>query len=423
MLTRLRRIDHTTLLCMLLWCLVCLCAYYFGWRLQEQEKYGFHDWYLFIGHAKSFLATGVLYDRDLTHYGPAAAIYKFPPLFVSVLVVLVQWGYSEEGIRVAMALVAIFCYFFAVIALLLPLPAKKPWLLPAALLLALTFEPFFDTYDSAQMEMYILLLLSLSLVCLLKAKTGLSGVFVGIAAAIKIYPLYFAGYYLASKKYSALFGMLLGILLTLLFSLAVIGWPEHQFYFYNIMPTLLAEPVSGRGDNLSLARLLIYIGVTAKMAEGVNLCVLLLPVFILFYQKTVRAKPTTAFVDTMHFAIFIAIFLLATKNSWWNYQVLLIPPVLLIMHAALADKKIAHLPLAFISFAGLLIFWCNLGKMMPLVVFFSWVLDTLPFLNAIMLKIYLLRGVATFLILSALLYILYCRVPTNFFLVENKSST
>ena len=428
MLTRLRHINNTTalntrVLCTLLWCVVCICAYYFNWRLQHQEKFGFHDWYLFIGHAKSFLASGILYDRDLSHYGPAAAIYKFPPLFASGLSVLLNQGYSEENIRIATALLAIFCYFFSIIVLLFPAHPKKTLLVPVALILAFTFEPFFDNYDSAQMEIYILLMLSFSLICLVKEKTLLSGIFIGIATAIKIYPIYFAGYYLVTKKYSALLGVLIGLLITLVLSLAIIGWPEHQFYFYHILPTLLAETISGKGENLSLARLLVYKGFAMKTTEWINLCILLLPLAVLFYQKILRNKLTTAAVDSLHFCIFIVVFLLATKNSWWNYQVLLILPALLIMRTALAAKKIIWLPLALLITACLLIFWCNLGKLMVFIVFFGKALDALPFLTATMLKINLLRGVGTFLMLAALLYLLCRQIPTNIFLVENRSST
>lgn len=418
-----RYFNYSTLLYILLWALVLMFGYYFTWRLTQQEKFGFHDWYLFIGHAKTFLTSDLLYNRDLSLYAPAAAIYKFPPLFASILVLFLEFGCSEANIKLAATFAILFCYFCSIAILLWPQHTKKTLLIPVALIFALGFEPFFDNYDSAQMEIYILLMLSLSLVTLLKGKDLLSGIFIGVAAAIKIYPIYLAGYYLATKKYSALVGITLGLAVTTIFSMAIIGYADHEFYFFNILPTLLAEAISGRGENLSLGHLLVNSGWALQTVTWMNLVILFAPIVILFYLDSKQSKTLDNNSKSIWFAIFITLLLLASKNSWWNYQILLMLPLLVIVRSSLGGKKIGGLALLPLTIAWLLIFWCNLGKLETLIVFFTKMLDASPALTTVMLKINLLRGIGTFLILLTLVLLLAHQQRQNISLVENRPST
>lgn len=408
----------------LLWSCVLLTGYYFFDRLITQETFGFHDWYVFIDHAQTFVSKGMLYDRDLTLYGPAAATYKFPPLYASILVLFLNCGFSQEAINQIVLVTYLFCYFLSIIVCLgIAQYTKRRVLIPLSLIIAFTFEPFFDNYISAQMEIYILLLLSLSLLFHLKGRDVWSGFFIGIATAIKIYPIYFAGYYLVHKKYSAIVGIISGILLASVFSLALTGWAEHVFYFFHVLPTLLTENISNKGENISIARLLLAINMPMKTAEYLSLIILLMPIVIVLIFSTFNRHSSKPENLRIWFAIFITTLLLATKNSWWNYQILLTIPLLVIVGALLERTKTAYFFIAILLIAYFMIFWCNLGKLEILILFFTRLLDASAFLTAIMLKINLLRGLATFLILLTLVFLLYVQRQKNISLVENRSST
>jgi hypothetical protein len=419
-----QRINSETTLNVLLWCCALLSGFYFAERILVQENFGFHDWYLFIGHAKTFLVTNILYDRDLSHYEPSAAIYKFPPLYASILVFFLHCGFTDETIKQIIKIIYFFCYFFSFV-ILLRLPQYKNKSLPisTALIIAFTFEPFFDNYDSSQMEVYVLLALSLGLLYLLRGKELVSGIFIGLATAIKIYPIYFAGYYLASKKYYAIAGIVLGMVIATAFSVTFIGWPDHEFYLDKILPTLLTEIISGKGENLSLGRLLLAIGWSMKTAELLCLVILLLPMIILFIRSFFSRGTKTHNHPGIWFSILITTLLLATKNSWWNYQILLIIPLLVILGSPPRHKKIAYLSITLLGLAYVMIFWCNLGKLDILIRFASIILDTFPVITPTLLKINLLRGLGTFLILSVLVLTLACQNRQNISLVENRPST
>jgi len=391
---------------------------YFVHRILSQEVFGFHDWYLFIGQAKTFLSTHMLYERDLSLYEPSAAIYKFPPLFVSILVFFLKLGCREAAIRTSTQAICFFCYFAALfICLRLTGNKNKFYLIPSGLILAFTFEPFFDNYDSGQMEIYILLLLALSLLCFTRQRDFLAGFLVGIAAAIKIYPIYFAGYYAAKRKYLALGGVSAGIASTLALSVFVAGWAEHLFYFMHIMPVLMTEAISGKGENLSLGHFLVHLNFSMATAGWMGLLFLSLPLLAIFCEPANRERPT------IWFSVLIVIFLLATKNSWWNYQILLLIPISILLDLALGQGKIKYLFRAGIVIACFMIFWCNLGKLGFLIEWFGKLLDMSVGLTAIMLDINLLRGLGTFVILLLLLMALCTQNSKNISLVESKPST
>jgi hypothetical protein len=389
----------------LLWLGVCVCGIYFARRLLFQEKFGFHDWYLFIRHAQDFVDHHLLYDRDLSHYAPSAPIYKFPPLFASLLVLLLDIGLNEQTIYLLALAGHLLCYFFSILLCVkLFCPAASRSYTPLALILALTFEPFFDNYDSAQMEMYLLLLFSLCLWHHRKGRPLAAGLCIGIAAMIKIYPVYFALYYLASRNTRALAGVGLGLLLSLLFTLVITNSAEHVFYFTQILPTLLTEGISPRGENLSLSRLLLTMNLPHHLATGICLVLLLLPFAAVFVSRNDAAPTEIKSGDDLFWLCLLASTLLfAMKNSWWNYQLLLLPPLLLALSLSMQLPGKRWLPIALIAAAGFMIFWCNLGKLDVLILVATRILDASPLLTKVMLQTGFLRGLSTFCVLLALL--------------------
>jgi hypothetical protein len=390
----------------ILWLGVCVCGVYFTRRLLLQERFGFHDWYLFIAHAQDFIHSGQLYDRDLSHYAPSAPIYKFPPLFASLLVGLLNISLNEKTIYLIALAGHLLCYFFSVLLCVkLFRPAHSQCYTPLALILALTFEPFFDNYDSAQMEMYLLLLFSLCLWYHSKGKPLASGICIGIATAIKIYPVYFALHYLASRNTRALAGVLLGLALSLLVSLILTNTTEHAFYFMHILPTLLAESISPRGENLSLSRLLVTLGSPQSLATEICAAFLLLPFAAIFFRRNVQPAAKKSGDDLFWLCLLATTLLFAMKNSWWNYQILLLPPLLLALSLTMQLPGKRWLPLTLIIAACLMIFWCNLGKLDVLILIATRILDTSPLLMKVMLQTGFLRGLATFCVLLALLFL------------------
>jgi len=142
------------------------------------------------------------------------------------------------------------------------------------------------------------------------------------------------------------------------------------------------------------------------LATGICAVLLLLPFAAVFFSRngaTPIAKKSGD--DLFWLCLLVTLLLFAMKNSWWNYQLLLLPPLLLAFSLTmrLPDKR--WLPVTLITAACLLIFWCNLGKLDTLILLATRILDASPLLTKVMLQTGFLRGLATFFILLTLLYL------------------
>lgn len=390
----------------MLWAGVVITACYAGYRLGYIETFGFHDWYLFLGAAKQFILSGELYDRDLSHYAPAAAVYKFPPLSGALIVSLLDLGLPDVALRYLYLILHLLCYTAALSLLVKSLPTRNPWFLPIALLLAFTFEPLFENYDTAQLEMYIFLLLAAALHALVLQRHFLSGLCIGVAAAFKIYPLYLAGMFVFQRNWRALGGVLCGLSMATVFSMTLTSVAEHGFYICNILPILLDESVSGSYRNLSLAHALLSLGAPTATITLVGLLVLALPAAITFFAP----KPSTDSIP-ITLSLWICAVLLGMKNSWLNYQLLLLLPLLVCLAEAMHSDRISSKILVLVLLSAGLIFWSNMGKLMFLITLASWLLEITGPFKPWLLQTSLLRGLATGILLLLLSWLHFRQNP------------
>lgn len=95
-------------------------------------------------------------------------------------------------------------------------------------------------------QYYILLLFLLTLSCWLyiRRRRFLTGLAVGIATGLKIFPGIYLFYFIRKKDWSALAGGVLAAIGTVIVSIAVLGWQLHRTYFFQVLPSVL------RGEGL-----------------------------------------------------------------------------------------------------------------------------------------------------------------------------
>ena len=73
---------------------VSLTAIYLSLFVNNEAVGSYLDFHIFTGQAKKMLESGLLYERDLSLYGPGTAIYKYPPLYGTLLAAGLQQGLS-----------------------------------------------------------------------------------------------------------------------------------------------------------------------------------------------------------------------------------------------------------------------------------------------------------------------------------------
>ena len=115
----------------LAWIAIACCCLLAAWsathRLQQSmPRAGTWDFPIFASYANQFLATGMIYDRNLTQYAPGAAIYKFPPLSGSILASALQAGFTENALMALGASLQLAAFSGGILLLtLVLLPDKR----------------------------------------------------------------------------------------------------------------------------------------------------------------------------------------------------------------------------------------------------------------------------------------------------------
>jgi hypothetical protein len=183
----------------------------------------------------------------------------------------------------------------------------------------------------------------------------------GVAAMLKIYPGFLLLYFLVRRRLDVVGWAVLGTALVTAPTVVVFGVEQNRLYFFEILPFLSGEPaLAGNTGNVSLARHLQELaGLGPTLAGSLQICfgLALLAVSALVVHRADRPRQDRE-GDTLGLCLFIALMLTAMPNSWTNYQLLLLPVLLVLLRGARrlpwrrrgplsAALLVAYVPLTF----------------------------------------------------------------------------
>jgi hypothetical protein len=343
--------------------LLLLSVFHFVQASRNSRAFGFVDFPIFLAQAELYLITGQLYvdASDPEAYGPAAAVYKFPPLFAMLLLPFVRGGVAD-GVYLGHWLLQILLYAAAVALMLAAFRRQGgPIFVFVGLLLALNFEPFFETLWRLQLETPILLLLILALGAYDSKRQAWAGSAIGVGFMLKLYPAFLLAYFAVRRSWLVIVGFLVTVSLIVLSSLIVIGPKENAAYFFKILPLLLGEAPRVSTENLSLSRhLQVLFGLGPELAKRI-LQLLVVPLIVVSAVGVFRrgARLGERLVGATAFSLFIPLMLLAMPNSWVNYQLLLLLPMLVLLcHCVRPGRDhVALTVLLAAAYVPLLFYW------------------------------------------------------------------
>jgi hypothetical protein len=191
-----------------------------------------------------------------------------------------------------------------------------------------------------QYYVFLLLLLTLAYYCLDRGSPALSGSLAGLAFGLKLYGGPFLLYYLAKRKWRAVFGMIAAMACLGVIAIVLFGWSDIVYYVTQILPRSLEggsiDPYAPgvptystmlrhflvREPELNPRPLLESLWTFFFLRSLVTLAV------VIFLFLGVALKPST---DRRDFAWFvIAVVLLSTSTASYTFIVLLLPLVLLL---------------------------------------------------------------------------------------------
>ncbi len=192
-------------------------------------------WILFKG-AREWARGGSLYDLAAVQENHFGHVFKVPP-FYGMLFLPFVFG---DGVQILLfhrilntallALTALAWYRMAGLRLASALGVGT--------LILLNFRPFADTIAFGQIDLALLLILTLALWALRGERDLLAGALVALGTLFKIYPVLLLAFFVVKRQWRALAGFALGMLLCNGLALAVMGWEMHRIYLTEVVPRI-----------------------------------------------------------------------------------------------------------------------------------------------------------------------------------------
>ncbi|MCP3981925.1 MAG: DUF2029 domain-containing protein [bacterium] len=322
---------------------------------------GFVDLPIFLRQAAQFLESGALYPDmgQADAVAPAAAVYKFPPLFAVLLLPLVRFG-DPAPVLFAHWLAQILLFVAAVAIVCRAFGGGLRFAVPAALL-ALNFEPFLETLWRLQLETPILALLAIALGCLLRRREEPAGVALALAASLKLYPAFLVLYLVATRRFRAVVWFAGTSLMLFVVGWIVIGTEQNVAFYTAVLPQLLAESPLPTTENVGLARYLqTLLDLDPSLSKRVAQ-LLVAPLILLGVWAAHRRREADLHGATLGFGMFVALMLLWMPNCWVNYQLLLLVPLLALLRYALSCEENRErrvlLTVVALAYVPLLFYW------------------------------------------------------------------
>ena len=300
----------------------------FCFELIRTLRTGFDDFPIFWNQAGSFVENGVVYyPQALFKYAPGAEIYKFPALFISFLIPFAKYTHlSLHKMELIWFSIDIILYVLS-IWLLVRTFNTKHWIIFSVI--ALNYEPFFETLYALQPETLILICVCSYLFFLSgkKPKQLLSGISLAVACNLKIYPAFLFLDDLLFRRKIILVGAILGSLGCILISVLIVGYHEAIVYFSKILPYMIREFPVEDNTNISIEHIILVMsGLGPQISGGIGKLVsLVATVLSLFLLWRRRQEIPEVERPMLGMALLIPLMLFALPNSWSNYQLLLLP--------------------------------------------------------------------------------------------------
>jgi hypothetical protein len=171
-----------------------------------------------------------------------------PPTSVLLALPLAWLDYDDAVLAWNLVSLAALLASLAIVAV--ALPELKPLFLPAAALLPFCI-PIYGNFQQGQLTLMLLFLITAAWALERSGRSGIAGLLVGTAAAIKLFPAYMGVYFLAQRQWRALLAAAAAFTAWTLATAAMLGRQTYDDYLHIVLPYL--KVFSTLGFNYSLA--------------------------------------------------------------------------------------------------------------------------------------------------------------------------
>ncbi len=321
------------------------------------QRQGPDFWILFKG-ARDWARGGSLYDLDAIIENHFGHVFKVPPFYGMLFVPFV----FQDGDQIL--------FFHRIINVILLSATALVWFrmwglrllssVCAGTLILLNFRPMTDTIAFGQIDLALLLALTLALWALRSDRfvlDVLAGALVALGTLFKVYPLLLLAFFVVKRRWWAVAGFALGMLVLNGLSISVIGWEMHRVYLFEVLPRIGGTTSWVENQTISgfLARLVLpptdttifhnrpleLLGLAIGAAIGLLACILALR----------PARPTSSTL-ALQYGQFALVMVLTVPAAWMHYETLLfLPFAALLLHTRDRQISLTRAALLAISFA------------------------------------------------------------------------
>ena len=249
------------------------------------------------------------------------------------------------------------------VAVMLRSITQLPWR-RVALLIGLCY-PLLRNFEYGQYYLVVLALITLALWCYLKDRYYVAGMLMGFAGGLKIFPAFFALYFVRKRNVPAVIGLALGVGLSVMASLLAFGFELHRTYLVQILPWALRgealDPYNLTANSLSslLHKLFLFepgwnphplIHAPAAFAVLHPLLQLTVLAPAIFLIKPASRQPDQIRLEWSSFLI--ALLAISTLPSSYHFTLLLLPVAVLAADFA-RQKEYSCLALLSLLYLGI----------------------------------------------------------------------
>lgn len=195
-----------------------------------------------------------LYPADLTFSDGSREHYVYPPLLALMFYPVTSYQLAWW----AWAAFSLACWAAALWLLIRELlgtefgrQLRQSIWWPVFLAALINFPPVLVHMTWGQLQLPLLLLLTLAWLCLRRERPAAAGVLIGLTIALKLFPLLLLLPLLAQRRWRYVAAALGTAALVLGFSFAVVGWNQTVFYLTKVLPEVSSQ--KELYDNYSVA--------------------------------------------------------------------------------------------------------------------------------------------------------------------------
>jgi hypothetical protein len=294
-----------------------------------QGRSGPDFWILFRG-ARDWFRGGSLYNLVAVQENHFGHVFKVPPFYGMLFVPFAQ----QDGLTILFwhRIINMLLLALTLLVMLRGFGVGLFSALGVGVLMSFSMRAVADTVAFGQIDIVLLLLLTLALV-VSRRGTALADVVAGAAVALgtlfKLYPVLLLAFFLARRQWWALAGFALAMLLCNGVALGVMGWEMHRVYLFEVVPRIGGGTAWVENQTLNgfLSRIYshtitstIYTHPVATMATYIVAAVAGLGAMLLALLPAERASARYA----LHFSIFPILMVLVVPAAWMHYQTIVI---------------------------------------------------------------------------------------------------